>query len=76
MSMKERFLQETAEETNHSLKCALNILETIHMTMERDENPKAYTNALFGLWEYISQVNENLEEALDAVHQEQKEKQS
>lgn len=73
MTTKQRILLRTAENTCYSLKCALNLLEVTHMTMEREDGPGQYTDALFGLWDYLDRLQADLEDAVEAVY-EQKER--
>lgn len=72
MTVKQRFLFSSVEEVSHGLKCAVNILEAIHMTMEREESPMEFVDSLFGLWDYLNRLQEELEATVKEMY-EQKE---
>lgn len=68
MTVKQRFLFSSVEGVSHGLKCAVNILKAIHMTMEREESPRGFTDSLFGLWDYLNRLQEELEETVQEIY--------
>lgn len=72
MKIEQMILLKTAEETCHSLKCALVLLETTHMVMEQEDGPKQYTDALFGLWDYLFRLQADLEDAVGAEYEQRR----
>lgn len=74
MTIAQMYLLRTAETTTHALRCALVLLETTHMTMEQADSPQQYLDGLYGLWDYLDHLADDLQEAVDVSYSAMKSK--
>lgn len=68
MTISQMYLLRTAESTSHALRCGMVLLETTHMIMEQSDSPQQYLDGLYGLWDYLDHLADDLQDAVDVAY--------
>lgn len=60
----------TAETITHALRCGMVLLETTELAMDRSDCPQQYLDGLYGVWDYLDHLADDLQEAVEAAYEE------
>ena len=74
MQAKSRFPLGDADNIQFRIKCGIDILGAIQEVMECGKNDISnYTDAVYGVYDYLSSLNDELRESIEACFEEERE---